>query len=99
MGLFNWLFHGRVQPTPHDDDAVRSVLAAASVGYITADYVRLTTSESVRTMTRDTWLASSDTLAMLCFLHGRGSGRKFRLFATACARDRLAQTPDQDRDE
>jgi hypothetical protein len=33
---------------------------------------------------------------MLCFLHGRGSGRKFRLFATACARDLLALTPDQD---
>src|SRR5262249_53361943 len=84
------------KPPPHGDDAARSVLAAASVGYITSAYARLATSESVRAMTRDAWFASSDTLAMLCFLHGRGSGRKFRLFATACARDLLAQTPDQD---
>jgi hypothetical protein len=31
---------------------------------------------------------------MLSFLHGRGNGRKFRLFATACARDLLTHARD-----
>ena len=41
-------------------------------------------------MTREAWLVCSDPLAMLGFLHRRASGRKFRLFATACARDEFA---------
>lgn len=72
------------------DDATASVLAAASVGYITRDYTQLTKSEAVQAMTLEAWLACSDPLAMLCFLHGRVSGRQFRLFATACARDEFA---------
>src|SRR5262249_11451182 len=46
--------------------------------------------ESVREMTREAWLACSDPVAMLCFPHGRASGRKFRVFAVACARDEFA---------
>jgi hypothetical protein len=41
-------------------------------------------------MTRKAWNACYDPLAMLCFLSGRASGRQFRLFATACARDEFA---------
>lgn len=41
-------------------------------------------------MNKDEWATSSDTLKMLNHLYDRGSGRKFRLFAVACARDDLA---------
>jgi hypothetical protein len=78
------------------NNATARILTAASVGYITSDYAHLTESESVQAMTKEAWLACSDPLAMLCFLHRRGSGRKFRLFATACARDLLAHAADQD---
>ncbi len=78
------------------DSATRLILAQASLGFRTSDYAHLMKSESVQAMTRDEWLVCSDPLAMLCFLHGRGSGRKFRLFAAACARDLLAQAPEQD---
>src|SRR6476660_7844731 len=66
------------------NNATARILAAASVGYITSDYAGLTKSAAVQAMTREAWLACSDPLAMLCFLHGRANGRKFRLFATAC---------------
>lgn len=73
-----------------DDSSRESILAAARVGYFTRDYAQLTKSQSVQTMTPEAWLACDDPLAMLYFLHGRGSGRKFRLFAIACARDEFA---------
>jgi hypothetical protein len=79
------------------DDATRLTLAWASIGFRTRDYAHLMKSESVQAMTRDEWLVCSDPLAMLCFLHGRGSGRKFRLFAAACARDSLTHAPDGDK--
>jgi hypothetical protein len=88
MRLWNWLFARRQQQD--SDHAVRRVLAAASVGFITSDYAHLMKNKTVRAMTREAWLACSDPLAMLCFLHGRAGGRKFRLFATACARDEFA---------
>jgi hypothetical protein len=66
---------------------VESVLAAASVGFRTKAFAQLTTEATARAMTRETWQACCDPLAMLCLLRGRGSGRKFRLFAVACARD------------
>jgi hypothetical protein len=88
MGLLNWFLGNRQQQD--SDNATESVLAAARVGYFTCGYAHLTKREAVQAMTREAWLAGSDPLAMLCFLHGRASGRKFRLFATACARDEFA---------
>jgi hypothetical protein len=68
------------------EQATASVLAAARVGYLTSEYAQLTKRESVRALTQEAWLACSDPLAMLCFLHGRASGRKFRLFVAAVSR-------------
>jgi hypothetical protein len=50
-----------------------------------------------RAMTEAEWDASSDPLAMLKELHTLGSGRKFRLFAVACARDMHTHSPGADK--
>jgi hypothetical protein len=92
MGLFDRLFARKPaapaaspgsEPSDNSDDSIRRILAAASVGYITSDFVHLMQGASGRAMTKEAWLTCCDPLAMLCFLHGRGNGRKFRLFATA----------------
>jgi len=96
MGLFGWLFGRRDRPdsgtvTEREHDAATArVLAAASVGYLTADFTQLTKRNTVEALSEGGWQECRDPLAMLCYLHGRASGRKFRLFATACARDEFA---------
>jgi hypothetical protein len=80
MRLLNWLFGHRHQQD--SDEATRRALAH--------ERALLRIRKAVRAMTREAWLACSDPEVMLCFLHGRARGRKFRLFATACARDEFA---------
>ncbi|HUR55082.1 MAG TPA: hypothetical protein VMZ71_13195 [Gemmataceae bacterium] len=72
-----------------DADTAR-VLAAARVGYLTADFAQLTKRNTVEALSDGGWQECRDPLAMLCYLHGRSGGRKFRLFAAACARDEFA---------
>lgn len=78
------------KPAPKPTSATESVLAAASVGFSPSDHDHLAKSEAAQAMTKEAWHECRDPLAMLCFLRGRASGRKFRLFATACARDAFA---------
>jgi hypothetical protein len=96
MGLFGWLLgkkdhrdSGTVTARERDAATAR-VLAAARVGYLTADFAHLAKSDAVEALGEGGWQECRDPLAMLCYLHGRASGRKFRLFATACARDEFA---------
>ena len=77
------------------NDPTTRVLAAASVGFVTSEFAHLTSSDVVQAMSEERWLGCMDPLAMLCFLHGRASGRKFRLFTVGCARDLLAQGKDE----
>jgi hypothetical protein len=46
-------------------------------------------------MTESDWLNSTNPVAMLDHLRGRGSDRKFRLFACACCRLIWDRFPDQ----
>jgi hypothetical protein len=50
-------------------------------------------------VTESEWLSCSDPLAMFGFLHGRAGGRKFRLFAAACARDDLATAGESEEEK
>lgn len=75
---------------PETTCADGAVLAAARVGYLTADFAHLVKRGAVDAMTVEGWYSCCDPLAMLSYLHRRASGRKFRLFATACARDEFA---------
>jgi hypothetical protein len=46
-------------------------------------------------VTEAEWLAATDPIAVLAFLHGRASARKLRLFACACCRHIWHLLPDE----